>query len=182
MYRADALKSLVHFNEALSLAEDYELWTRLVIAGVQMANLQESLVMYRLHEGQASSRGSEKLDETSAKLRSLYCAALLGDESLTKELQAPKFAMATLQKAARLVQVFVASNAGFTNADFRFMLAWIFARNTVLSLQAWWAWRTIQMDLNLALDSNYRFNVFLLALLPGGLKHRYLGTLTKLKR
>jgi hypothetical protein len=181
MCRAEVLRGY-HFNDSLHVAEDYELWTRLIAAGVQVANLQESLVRYRLHETQASNRGGDKLDEISGRLRSLYCASLLGDKELMHAIETVSIESELLDYAARQVQTFVASSTGFELRDFRFMLAWIYAKAGAPSIRRWWGWHRIQCALSLELDANYRFNTALLAVLPLRLQEKYQQRLLKLKR
>lgn len=183
MVRMAALGDMLLFDESLRLAEDYALWTRLAGAGVKLANIEESLVMYRLHSGQASECGGEQLDNTSARLRSLYCASILQSQRLQDAICASRFGMDVLKHGANEVLKCIRDPAvGLTSTDFRFLLAHLFAGIESPTIAQWWEWCRIQRNLGLDLDGNYRFNVLLLALLPESLQARHHGQLSKLKR
>ncbi len=42
------------YDQAFAHAEDYELWTRMALAGVRMTNLPEDVLLYRIHANQVS--------------------------------------------------------------------------------------------------------------------------------
>ncbi len=181
MARAAALKTH-HFDPALQVAEDYDLWTRLASAGIRLANLPDNLVRYRLHLQQASRSKSAKLDLASRRIRGLYCASLLNDESLFRRLSAGSVGLNDLTQAARKVADFSRCNPQYTVQDFRFMLAWLYQLLPDHGLLSWWYWTRTQKELGLDLDRNYRTNIALLAILPKKLVHKYFDTSIKLKR
>jgi len=170
------------FDQTLSPTEDYDLWTRLAGEGVQMANLPDSLVRYRLHAAQASQQKSELLDRLSKKIRAIYCARLLNDSDLVAQLQTSAPSMATLNHAAAAVMVHCASHPELAPVNFRFMLAWIYQSLPHQGVLSWWHWHRLQKELALTLDANYRFNIALLAFLPSVVGRRYATVLLKLKR
>jgi glycosyltransferase involved in cell wall biosynthesis len=53
-------------------AEDYELWTRLLIAGYEIANLPSVGLLYRESSGNISSLHADKMQETSRAIHSRY--------------------------------------------------------------------------------------------------------------
>lgn len=181
MARAAALKAH-HFNPTLQVAEDYDLWTRLASAGIRLANLPDSLVRYRLHLQQASRSKSERLDFTSRRIRALYCASLLNDESFFQRLNTGPIGLDDLTEAARKIAVFSRCHPQYAVRDFRFMLAWLYQQLPHHGLLPWWYWTRTQKQLGLDLDRNYRINIALLAILPHKLVHKYFDTLIKLKR
>lgn len=181
MARAAVLKGC-RFDPALSVAEDYDLWTRLIASGARAANLPDSLVRYRLHPQQASRHKGDRLDQVSRRVRALYCARLLGDSLWVERLRTGKVMPDDLILAADKVAAHVTQQPTLAARDFRFLLAWLFQQQADHGLMAWWRWVQIQRRLRLRLDRNYRLNTVLLALLPAVIGRRYFETLIKLKR
>ncbi|MFN4003719.1 MAG: glycosyltransferase family 2 protein [Hylemonella sp.] len=181
MIRASILKEH-RFDSSMQLAEDYELWTRLVTSGVRVVNLSESLVRYRLHPQQASRNKGAQLDQVSRQVRALYCARLIGDEGWVKKLRNEPVGLSDLISAGCRVIDFIARHPDFAARDFRFMLAWLYQRLPDHGVRSWWRWVRMQNHLRLHLDLNYKFNTALLALLPVELRHKYFDVLIKLKR
>lgn len=170
------------FDPSLAVAEDYDLWTRLVASGVHVANLPESLIRYRLHPQQASRHKGARLDQMARQVRALYCARLFGDDAWVDKLRRRGVDPADLALAADKVAGFVSRQPEFAARDFRFLLAWLYQQQPRHGLRPWWRWTRIQKTLRLALDRNYRLNTALLAFLPASLGRRYFDTLVKLKR
>lgn len=181
MARASILQDC-RFDSSMGVAEDYDLWTRLVASGVRVANLPESLVRYRLHPQQASRHKGARLDQVSRRVRALYCASLLGDAAWVDHLRSSKVGSTDLALAARRVASHVALDSELTARDFRFLLAWLYQQQPGHGLLSWWRWTRIQKMLHLSLDRNYRLNTALLALLPSNLVRKHFDTLVKLKR
>ena len=181
MARSSVLKDC-RFDPSLTVAEDYDLWTRLVASGVRVANLPDSLIRYRLHSQQASRHKGVMLDQVSRQLRALYCARLLGDGSWVDELRSRSVEPADMSLAANKVSGFVSCQPEFAARDFRFLLAWLYQEQPCHGPMSWWRWTHIQKTLSLSLDRNYRLNTALLAFLPASLRRRYFDTLIKLKR
>jgi Glycosyltransferases involved in cell wall biogenesis len=48
-------KSGLGFNQDMVPAEDYDMWTRALVAGLQLVNIPDVLYKYRIHEEQATS-------------------------------------------------------------------------------------------------------------------------------
>lgn len=170
------------FDQAMSPTEDYDLWTRLANAGVQMANLRESLLRYRVHPTQASQRKSALLDRLSRKIRALYCARLVDAGELVKRICGEVVTEADLDAAAAAISNYCRHHAGYVPHQFRFLLAWLYQKQPCHGFRTWWRWRKIQTRLGLDLDQNYRFNIALFALLPSHIANRYADVLLKLKR
>ncbi len=51
MFRKESILSEGGYNEQLPYTQDYDLWSRLLMAGKNMANIEEALVTYRSHAG-----------------------------------------------------------------------------------------------------------------------------------
>lgn len=177
MGRADVLKAQ-RFDPSLSVAEDYDLWTRLAAAGVRLANLPDSLIRYRWHPQQASRTKSARLDQATRRIRGHYCAGLLGDPQLQERLSRETVSLEDLQRAADRVAAMSSPRA----RDFRFLLAWMYQLLPSHGPLNWWRWTRIQKALDLQLDRTYRINTAVLALLPVPLGARHFDTLIKLKR
>lgn len=170
------------FDQSVAPTEDYDMWTRLASSGVQLANLPQSLLRYRIHAQQASQQKAQRLDQLARKIRSLYCARLMGASRLVERLQAENIVPADMDEAADRILAFCADKREFVPSEFRFMLAWMYQKLPSHGLRPWTAWRRLQARLGLSLNSTYRTNTALLALLPGALTRRHFDTLVKLKR
>ena len=177
MARARILKAN-RFDESLSVSEDYELWTRLAASGVRLANLPESLIRYRLHSQQASRHKSTTLDQVTRKIRSVYCAGFLDDPQLLERLRVGSIGLDDLESAAQKI----IKQAVYAPRDFRYMLAWMYQQLPQHGIYQWRRWSSVQKKLQLKLDSNYRLNIALLAILPGHIGRKYFDTLIKIKR
>jgi glycosyltransferase involved in cell wall biosynthesis len=165
------------FDEGLRVAEDYDLWTRMAVDGVVLANLRAPLLRYRWHTTQASREGSFRLDQVSRKIRGIYCAGLLGSQPLQESLRIGQVTLQDMRTVARLIKA-----KGREPAPFRFMLAWMYQLLPDHGFLTWLRWRRIQHSLNLSLDKNYVFNTFLLAIFQPFLAEKQFDTLIKLKR
>ena len=55
-----------------SIVEDYDLWVRLAIKGVKMINVPQSLLDYRVHSSQVSSRFKESQEKLTKKVQEKY--------------------------------------------------------------------------------------------------------------
>lgn len=181
MGRAEIIKQQP-YDEGLSAAEDYDLWVRLSVNGIKFANLQESLLFYRWHPQQASRHKGEMLDRVARKIRSTYCAALLGDTQLQTCIQTEIVNLNNLDYAVMKISDYCKLHPELNILDFRFLLAWMYQRLPNHGILQWRRWRRIQIQFGLKLDMNYRLNIFLLALLPQRIEQRYFATLIKLKR
>lgn len=170
------------FDQSVAPTEDYDMWTRLASSGVQLANLPQSLLRYRIHAQQASQQKAQRLDQLARKIRSLYCARLIGATVLAERLQAEKLGVADMEDAADRILAFCADHREFSPHEFRFMLAWMYQKLPAHGLRPWRGWRRLQTRLGMKLNSTYQINTLLLALLPRVLTQCHFDTLVKLKR
>ena len=60
------------YREDAGIAEDYDLWTRMAMHGVRMANLPEVLLHYRRHPAQVSEQGRRAQAEKARQVRARY--------------------------------------------------------------------------------------------------------------
>lgn len=83
--REEFINKNLFFNEEINFAEDYELWIDAAFAGLQMANLEETLLIYTRRKGQLSK---EKEEIQVSILKNLYrkIFANLGFEPSQQEL------------------------------------------------------------------------------------------------
>ena len=63
------------FYEPLDVCEDYELWSRLALKGYVFRNLQQRLLKYRVHAGQATATKQTRIDRVSSDIRLNYIHA-----------------------------------------------------------------------------------------------------------
>lgn len=165
------------FNASLRVAEDYELWTRIAVNGLGLANIPESLVRYRLHGAQASDTHSTELDLVTRKVRALYCAHLLNNQELLKRIESEDINFEALQVAAKQIK----AQSRYPTREFRFMLAWMYQMLPNHGVKEWYVWFKVQNFLHLKLNKNYKFNIFLMIFLPNKIKYSFLYLLTNLK-
>jgi glycosyltransferase involved in cell wall biosynthesis len=170
------------FDQSVAPTEDYDMWTRLASSGVQLANLPQSLLRYRIHAQQASQLKAQRLDQLARKIRSLYCARLIGAGALAERMQAESIGMDDMEEAADRIMTFCAGKRELAPSEFRFMLAWMYQKLPAHGLRPWGIWQRLQTRLGMKLNSTYRINTTLLALLPRALTQRHFDTLVKLKR
>jgi glycosyltransferase involved in cell wall biosynthesis len=64
-------------------AEDYELWTRLALAGIRMTNIPEKVLLYRIHPEQVSTDKKDHQIETRVQVTRKYWAK----NELTRDLE-----------------------------------------------------------------------------------------------
>lgn len=71
MMRTELVKHL-RYNIACEKAEDYDLWERAAEAGWKMTNVQEVLLMYRVHATQISSKAAVVQQQVSLQIQRRY--------------------------------------------------------------------------------------------------------------
>jgi glycosyltransferase involved in cell wall biosynthesis len=170
------------FDSNLNSAEDYDLWTRLILRGEHTANLPEKLLKYRLHTSQISRKNSKDLDQILRKVRAYYCAYLLNNKfDWQNLLEQRTIKIEDLWFVTFEIEKNINQNFLFCANDFRFLLAWMYQKLSSHGISNWRQWNKIQKYLKLKLDKNYKFNIFLLAMLSVFLKHKYIDALIKLK-
>jgi glycosyltransferase involved in cell wall biosynthesis len=180
MIRAPLIKK-ARFDPALRVSEDYDLWCRLVLAGVRAGNLSESLVRYRWHPRQVSRDKAALLDQVTRRVRALYCAKIVGDVLWAHTLAAETIDENDLAMAAQKVAEHVAKHPELPASKLRYMLAWLYQNLPRHGVQQWVLWSRIQARLKLRLDRKYRINIAILALLPAWMTRKHFDTLVKLK-
>ncbi len=86
MFRREEVLRLGGYDRTYDVAEDYELWTRLLSIGTG-TNINEILLRYRLHGGKVSTNNREKQFKQSSIISSKYAASVV--PSLTENAWAP---------------------------------------------------------------------------------------------
>jgi hypothetical protein len=66
----------LHFRQEMVPAEDYDLWTRALVAGLRLANLPNILYKYRIRSEQATSQ-TDKITEKTREVQRNYLHAAL---------------------------------------------------------------------------------------------------------
>ena len=56
MFRTILVKEGWKYNENFECAQDYELWSRMILSGLKMGNVSEPLIYYRVSSGQISCK------------------------------------------------------------------------------------------------------------------------------
>ena len=77
MMRRSAVTAVGGYNEEFTVAQDYELWTRLIFV-TRFANLPEVLVRYRTHPGAVSRQRSREQTENVLRARQVFLTRILG--------------------------------------------------------------------------------------------------------
>lgn len=90
MMRTSLIKEL-RYEKAWEKAEDYDLWVRAAQAGLKMTNVQEVLLLYRVHESQISTSNSKEQCQYSQNIRMRYWNLYFAKNSLNRSLIAPMF-------------------------------------------------------------------------------------------
>jgi hypothetical protein len=75
MYRRDHVLAVGGYRREFDVAEDYDLWTRLLSRGA-LANLPQQLVRYRVHSRSVCSVHKERQVRQGARIAGCYIAAL----------------------------------------------------------------------------------------------------------
>ncbi len=79
LFNRDLPKPFFYFNPNYDLAEDYDLWCRLMLAGVSVAYSEDCLVKYRSHDKSVSvQRGSDQR-QIAEKVRTFFCRSVFPD-------------------------------------------------------------------------------------------------------
>lgn len=73
--RTKTIRTL-RYDPAWDKAEDYELWARASLAGYNLTNIPEVLLMYRQHDSQISSATSVLQQQLTQKVRKIYWSKL----------------------------------------------------------------------------------------------------------
>lgn len=75
MMRTHLLKKL-RYDKNCEKAEDYDLWVRAALAGWNMTNVPEVLLMYRTHAFQITSKSSLEQQKVSKQIKSRYWSSM----------------------------------------------------------------------------------------------------------
>jgi len=84
MMKTDLVKQL-RYDKAWEKAEDYDLWERAALAGWQMTNVQEVLLLYRHHATQISTNTSIQQQLLTQKIRRRYWEFVFDSMKLEKD-------------------------------------------------------------------------------------------------
>jgi hypothetical protein len=70
----DRMRQIFWFSSKFNYAEDYELWTRLILTDIDVKYSNKPLVRYRVHEKSASSLKMQHQREIAEEVRKVYCS------------------------------------------------------------------------------------------------------------
>ena len=61
MWRREAFERVgLRFRQEMVPAEDYDMWTRAMAAGLRLVNIPQVMYLYRIHPSQATTRGKSR--------------------------------------------------------------------------------------------------------------------------
>ncbi|MDM4764971.1 glycosyltransferase [Pelomonas sp. SE-A7] len=81
MCRRQVFEQVGVYDVRFDFAEDYELWCRASLLGIQFANIPETLTWYRKHAGQVSRQKAQLQFERDVQIKIRYMAAFLQGEA-----------------------------------------------------------------------------------------------------
>ena len=84
MIRAAAFEAVGGYCESLDVAQDYELWNRLLTHGTA-CNIVQPLMELRRHQKSVSTRSSVKQIDTACAIQASLCGDLLEIDDFSKE-------------------------------------------------------------------------------------------------
>lgn len=82
MFRKEPVIAAGKYNEGFSLAEDYELWTRLLLRRCKFANIPEYLVKFRYHNKSSSRKFNALQLKNASKAMSDFIKNIMGSSDL----------------------------------------------------------------------------------------------------
>jgi glycosyltransferase involved in cell wall biosynthesis len=82
VFRRAVIDRVGNYDERFDFAEDYELWCRASLLGVQFANVPEPLTLYRRHPGQVGKRKAQIQFERDLQIKDRYMSAWLGGDAV----------------------------------------------------------------------------------------------------
>lgn len=168
------------YNTDLQASEDYDLWTRMAIAGVVFANLPQPLVRYRAHEAQASKTKGQLLDTTFKATYTKYAVAFLNNSNLNEYTDANEITLTEFKKFIEELSRSVTATTKNINA-FRPLIALQYKKLNKHGIAAFITLKLISSKYHLHFPSKYLLNIFLLSFIPLNRESSLFNTLTKMK-
>lgn len=107
MCRRSVFEQVGMYDPSFDFAEDYELWCRASLLGIQFANIPEPLTLYRSHPGQVGRQKAQIQYERDMAIKSRYMTAMLQGEdagllpqflALQTKFSSREIALAVLQQ------------------------------------------------------------------------------------
>ena len=118
MMRRDAIRALGGYDATIRYAQDYDLWTRVVMGGEQIAILPARLLRYRWTAGQISRAKQEEQHQCALAIAQRYITWLINtpvtmeETSVLWRLNVPeRLPMDTIRQGIALAQRIVAAIA-----------------------------------------------------------------------
>lgn len=81
MCRKQIFETIGYYNNQFEVAQDYELWCRASLLGIQFANIPEPLTRYRKHADQAGQKKAQLQYERDLEIKKRYISAWLNGEN-----------------------------------------------------------------------------------------------------
>jgi glycosyltransferase involved in cell wall biosynthesis len=168
------------YNTELQASEDYDLWTRMAIAGVVFGNLPLALVKYRAHEAQASKTKGKLLDATYKATYTKYAVAYLNNSKLSVYTEANEITLADFKQFIEELSKSTAAKEKNLNT-FRPLIALQYKKLSKHGISAFITFTLIAAKYHLDFPGKYLLNIFLLSLISLNRESSLFNTLSKLK-
>lgn len=168
------------YNPEIQASEDYDLWTRMAIGGVVLANVPYPLVKYRLHPAQASKTKAKLLYNTSNTICTNYTLAYLSNDIITRYVESKVISLADFKKFVAELSLICDKKSRDMNI-FRPLIALQYKKLNKFGVGTFMTLRRTFAKYHLSFPAKYLLNVFLLCLLPINRGSSLFDTLTKLK-
>jgi len=168
------------YNAQLEASEDYDLWTRMAIAGVVFGNVPQPLVRYRAHAAQASRTKGRLLDRTFKATCTNYALAFLNNNILSEYAAGKQTSLGDFKKFIDELAMSCHKKSRDINT-FLPLIALQYKKLDRFGIGAFAALKMIAAKYQIDFPAKYLLNIFLLSILPVSRESSLFDTLTKLK-
>jgi glycosyltransferase involved in cell wall biosynthesis len=168
------------YNTQLQASEDYDLWTRMAIAGITFGNLPQPLVKYRAHEAQASKTKGKLLDQTFKSTCTNYSLIYLDSSKLTNYASTQEITLADFLNFVD--ELSTCAQGKYKNINlFLPLIALQYKKLNRHNLKSYISTKLLYKKFKIYFPKKYLRNIFLLNLFSIRRKYSLFDTLTKLK-
>lgn len=150
--KSEVFKTL-SFQPDFPVAEDYNLWQRASSKGVQMGNMAECLIQYRMHRGQLSDLNQVCMTDLAQQIRLRQWVALCGEE---RRFEAVELLGAFIGQPVRLNVIYpmlaklAKSLTGEAQEVFVFNIFRIFCRTAATNHNPWNTWERLLREIGIS--------------------------------
>jgi glycosyltransferase involved in cell wall biosynthesis len=150
--KSEVFKTL-SFQPDFPVAEDYDLWQRAASTSVQMGNMAECLIQYRMHRGQLSDLSKVCMTDLAQQIRLRQWVALCGEE---RRLEACELLGAFIGQPVRHSVIYPMlaelgkSLTGEARDVFVFNIFRIFCRTAATNQNPWVTWGRLLREIGMS--------------------------------